>query len=250
MLKCSKCDCELDLITCDGCRMLLCEGCSGLSSSELRCIPLKKRKLLFLCDECQQGFKLLPTVLQRMDKMEKDLQNAIGELKSSQHACSNDGLSKSDNFESSSTHSMEEMLVEWEDRKRRSKNVIMTNVSESVKANKNERIIDEKQKVEKILKDIDIKENNFQVFRLGRFEQNRTRLIKVVFTSENDAKQVLINKKKLPNNVKAFNDQTPKQREYYNSVKKKLNEMIRNGDSTKIIKFVNSVPTIVVKKNM
>lgn len=157
MASCSKCDCESNLITCDGCQGILCEKCSGLSGSELKCIPLKKRKLLFLCEECQQGFKLLPTVLQRMDKMERDLQNAIKELKGTQLTGTSAGISVIDDEANtcSSTH-MEEMLVEWEDRKKRSKNVIMANVSESVKAKKDERIIDEKLKVEKILKDIDL----------------------------------------------------------------------------------------------
>lgn len=43
---------------CDGCRKLYCNQCSELSSSEIRCLPIRTRLLKFLCKKCR-NYELL-----------------------------------------------------------------------------------------------------------------------------------------------------------------------------------------------
>ncbi|KAG5885297.1 hypothetical protein JTB14_002854 [Gonioctena quinquepunctata] len=136
-----------------------------------------------------------------------------------------------------------EAISEWEERKKRSKNIIITNISESTKNDKTQRTLDEIDKVQLL-------DHNVKVFRQGKFDPNKIRLVKVIFNTEKDAKQVSFNKNKLPGSVKVFFDQTMIQREYYKHVKdNKLKEMVEKGDTSKTIKYVNSVPKIVNLKN-
>lgn len=57
-MACSKCAIELasdDLkyrVACDRCDAKFCQSCSGLSSTEIRCMPLRERRLKFFCDVC------------------------------------------------------------------------------------------------------------------------------------------------------------------------------------------------------
>ena len=53
-MKCSKCELnEPDkLIACEECSNIECHGCVGLSTTEVRCVQLKKRILIFKCDTC------------------------------------------------------------------------------------------------------------------------------------------------------------------------------------------------------
>ncbi|KAG5886957.1 hypothetical protein JTB14_011913 [Gonioctena quinquepunctata] len=148
----------------------------------------------------------------------------------------------------SSLYQTEEAISEWKERKKRSKNII-TNISESTKNDKTQRTLDEIDKVQRLLSDIQQLDRNVKVFRLGKFDPNEIRLVKVIFNTEKDAKQVFFNKTKLPGSVKVFFDQTMNQREYYKHVKDKLKEMVEKGDTSKTIKYVNSVPKIVNLKN-
>lgn len=52
MSPCSVCKKNDKLYSCDKCRQLFCDECSSLTSSEIRCLELKKRVLLFHCKSC------------------------------------------------------------------------------------------------------------------------------------------------------------------------------------------------------
>lgn len=99
-----------------------------------------------------------------------------------------------------------------------------------------------------LLSDFEITKDKIKTFRLGKYDKNKNRPIKVLLNSPEDAKNVLKNKKtiKVPSII-IFNDQTKMQREYYNDVKQKLNNLILSGDTSKTIKFINDKPTIVIK---
>lgn len=53
-------------LICDVCYGHIHEQCSGLSATEVRCIPLKNRSLLFLCEPCRSNSKDLPRLLQQI----------------------------------------------------------------------------------------------------------------------------------------------------------------------------------------
>lgn len=41
-----------DFACCDGCGNFLCQSCSSLTSTEMRAVVLKKRRIIFYCDKC------------------------------------------------------------------------------------------------------------------------------------------------------------------------------------------------------
>jgi len=55
-MKCSICSSseEEKLSSCDECSVILCQCCANLSTTELRCIQLKKRLLIYKCKECRE----------------------------------------------------------------------------------------------------------------------------------------------------------------------------------------------------
>ncbi|KAL4118938.1 hypothetical protein QTP88_011816 [Uroleucon formosanum] len=71
--KCIVCDyrfAKLDVpIKCDGCASLVHEKCSGLTTSEIKCVSLKKRILKYFCAGCENGLKDLPQLKLLMKKL-------------------------------------------------------------------------------------------------------------------------------------------------------------------------------------
>ncbi|KAG5897247.1 hypothetical protein JTB14_013151 [Gonioctena quinquepunctata] len=64
-----------DEIKCDSCSRSFHYKCSGLGGSELKVMELKtKRKLQFFCDDCQQGLKILPTLLAKIEKLTSEVE--------------------------------------------------------------------------------------------------------------------------------------------------------------------------------
>ena len=58
MSLCSKCHKTRNVLLCDNCKCKVCQQCSELSASEVRCIELKKKKreLICVCQTCETGF--------------------------------------------------------------------------------------------------------------------------------------------------------------------------------------------------
>ncbi|KAL3268857.1 hypothetical protein HHI36_007946 [Cryptolaemus montrouzieri] len=103
-------------------------------------------------------------------------------------------------------------------------------------------------KKDDILKDVTNATDGNKVFRVGRFGANKIRPIRVVFPSAEIAKNILKNKVviKTPG-IKIFGDPTPARREYFNKVRKDLQEKIEAGKTSKTIRYINGRPTIVDK---
>ncbi|CAG9765929.1 unnamed protein product [Ceutorhynchus assimilis] len=174
------------------------EGCLGLAASEVRAVVLKSRSLIYFCPECREAFKKIPNIIKEVKNLKtgmnnlkkqvaetteniKLIQEKIDILEATPHQLATANISEE----------IENMITEMEERKLRSKNVIILNINESIKANRIERSLDEKQTVLKLLENINIVDRNVVVQRLGKYQQNRCRPIKVVFDNANDAKEVL-----------------------------------------------------------
>lgn len=237
MAACSKCDTNAEnskLFTCDSCNETLCATCSNLSASELKCMPLKNRKLKFLCEECEKGLGQIPLLIKQMVEMREE----INQLK----------LMQITSVPQSNVVTQENFINEMLDRQNRRSNIIMLNLKESQLNSKAERSKDDIDAVKVILNEMSINKDNVRTFRLGKYENSKNRPLKVILNSPEDALYVLKNKKsiKVPS-VKVFGDQTKMQRDYFLNIKRQLNEMIDKGDESKTIKYINNVPTIVDK---
>jgi hypothetical protein len=235
--------CGLDdsdkIFPCDYCKSYTCVKCAGLTASEVACLRLKNsRKLIFLCDKCENGLWKVPELIKEVHDLKEAIKKIEKKLESAE-ATENDVKVVSNDF------SPEQLVNEINERQKRASNIIVFNVNESSKALRSDRISDDKNAISQILQDINVNVNNIDVFRLGKFQQNKIRPMKVCFRTREEALQVLKNKKSIRTpNIKIVADQTRAQREYFDKVKTKLDELKRNSEN-KIIRFVNNVPAIV-----
>lgn len=233
MSRCDRCNKNGNVLLCDSCKGGLCQQCSDLSASELRCMELKKRKLIFLCQECENGFKQVPLLIKKINELEKQ----IIEIKETKHEAQMD--------EKEMVMNNEKMVTEIFERQKRASNVMMSNVKEQMGQTHAERNSKDKDVVKDVLKDIDVDMSNVSVFRVGKFNPEKSRLLKIVFPNSSDALNILKNKKLIKaEGVKIFSDQTKMQRAYFLSLKEKLKSINENGGN-KTIKYINNLPTIV-----
>lgn len=92
--------------------------------------------------------------------------------------------------------------------------------------------------------------NNLKPVRLGRYNQDKIRPIKVPLESEKLVHDVIHKRKALKNtesykHVSVSFDRTPRQIELYRSVKSQLMDQINSGDKNYHIKYINGIPKIV-----
>lgn len=226
---CSKCNVDAKSFNCDSCSSELCEACSGLAASEIRCLDLKKRKLIFLCENCQMGFKQIPVLIKKIE----DLEVQIKKIKDERNITGSNSLNS------------EQVISEFCERQKRASNIIMLNVKEPSQNTRSDRTAEDKKSVQEILKNIEVDTSNVSVFRLGKYNQSKNRPIKVAFSNHQEALKVLKNKKVITvPSIRIFSDQTKMQREYYLNVKKQLQDLKDRGEN-KTIRYIHNIPTIV-----
>lgn len=149
-----------------------------------------------------------------------------------------------------STHvplSYEEIVSEFRERNLRTKNIIISGIPEQKTNSASERQEKEEKEVINITKLI-YKEcpKPEKIMRLGKYIPNRTRAVKVTFTSEETAKIIMRNKNSHKiDNIKIFSDQTPHQRRYMQSLIEELNKRTANGETNLIIKYIRGIPKII-----
>lgn len=239
---CLKCDNEIPKIDeknprikCHGCERHICVKCSGLLATELRVIVLQSPTLKYLCPECELGVRQLPALRNTVQQLKAEIEI----MKSKQNHCT----------------SMEHILSELAERKKRSANVILFGIGECSRQtgdaarDKEVRVEHDKSQVHQALAEIREVESPVAVIRLGKPRQDSTpRPLKVIFPNKKAATNVLKNNKKLPSSVSAKNDLTPYQRDYLKSLREELNRRTENGEADLTIKYINNTPKIISTK--
>lgn len=85
-LKCKQPAADKDVYTCDSCLSKIHKRCVDLSASEERCMPLQKRMLMLICEECRRMLAKMPYMV----KMLENIQDEIQKLKETHPTVSND----------------------------------------------------------------------------------------------------------------------------------------------------------------
>lgn len=244
MSACCKCkNKSKTFFPCDSCKRDVCKPCTNLDDSELKCMTLRNRKLLFVCEDCKKGFAQIPIMLKEFEELKQEMSTLKMQIESHK-------LNQNPSVRNENEFTLEEFINEMEDRKSRACNVIITNIKEANGNNQKERIEEDNDSVKNILQKIDANFNEtFKIQRLGKYDKKRNRLIKVCFESAEIALKILKNKKNLDTTaIKIFGDKTKKQTEYYRKLKQELEEIEKAGDKTKRILYVNNIPKIVTKR--
>lgn len=145
---------------------------------------------------------------------------------------------------------LEPVFNEIEERKMRAKNVLIFGLTES-SGDKETRTALDKAKAIDFLKKADntlgLTAENIQITRLGKFEENKLRPLKIILDSSETALALLRGKNKLDQNSPLYikSDRTPSQREHMKKLTEELNLRVSNGETNLVIKYRNNIPTII-----
>lgn len=113
----------------------------------------------------------------------------------------------------------EEIICELIERQSRASNIIVCNANESKMKTQAECDCEDSTAIGKILNNFNIVKTNLKMFLLG-YMINKTRPIKVILNTQNDATFVLKNKQLIPIlSIRIFCDQTKAQQEYFKAIK-------------------------------
>lgn len=279
--KCSKCktECvfkesktELFGFPCDVCGGILCKNCADLSATEIRFIAMSSRAVPYLCKECIGLLRQIPSLKIQIRKLEQEVQElkcAANSAKQSYADVLKVSMDNSDELKNtikdlemkvqnvskpetpqagSGVSQLEPAVQEMQEREYRAANILLFGVKESDTVTKDERITQENKTVEEILQRIDSTvTREIKVRRLGKYEPQKVRPIKVTFPSKAIALGILKQRSKLSSNEAIYikSDQTVNQRNYLKAIIAEMETRIQEGEQNLRIKYVNSVPKII-----
>lgn len=141
----------------------------------------------------------------------------------------------------------EDIMSEIKERRVRENNIILKGIPEPHLKDRRERQDSDKHGVIDIINMIskDLPEPIW-IRRLGKYDTNKCRPIKIVFSNSGPVKSILRLKRNVElNDIKIFSDLTTTQQTYYKNIKSQLNFRINNGEENLTIKYKNGVPKIV-----
>lgn len=221
-----------NLVSCDSCnRVLHKKDCSGLNSSEIRVMELKgPRQLKFFCKDCHEGFRQVPKLIALVGELQKEVEK----LKSASPAsCSHE-------HSDGNPVNEEEMLIEFQDRQKRSNNVMLFNIPEGN---------DDKEEVSNIFSSlVSSPPEILHLSRVGKRNVNNARSLKVVLPSSLDVLNIVKNRSKLKGRRIYVNfDLTPKQREAERTLYTQLKNRREKGEKNLSVRYRNGIPHIIQK---
>lgn len=145
----------------------------------------------------------------------------------------------------------EDIVSEIQERYIRDKNIILTGLPEPQTSDLDERRDFDKNRVSKVLKAI-YKDcpDPIKISRIGKYNSEKSRPLKVCFGSHETAKVILRNKNQENcGSVKIYSDQTKHQQAYMKDLKKQLQQRTDNGESNLTIKYIKGTPQIVMQQS-
>lgn len=140
------------------------------------------------------------------------------------------------------------IMTELQERMERSKNIVITGVSEPQSENIEMKRENDRCEVKKILSDIHPSyPEPGKIIRLGKYDGKKTRPLKVCFSTSEVAKIILKNKSnyKGNSNIKIYSDQTPNQKQDMTNLREELRQRKEKGESDLIIKYIKGIPKII-----
>ncbi|CAH1970054.1 unnamed protein product [Acanthoscelides obtectus] len=161
-------------------------------------------------------------------------------------------LSTKNNDTKMSDSQFEDIVQEVSERQNRRCNVIIFGLKEQNGATKDDKPVLEKSEVVKVLTHVTPSITVTNIRRLGKFDENRTigRPIKVKLANVEQVSELI---KKCPSlrnssefkHISISTDKTPRQMNFYKTLKSELEERKNKGETNLKIKYVGGVPKIV-----
>lgn len=240
---CNSCFGDLDSpIYCDSFSQPAHTKCTGLSSTEIKCLALKNRNLKYFCISCDKGLKELPDLKQLIKMLITDVEDLKVKLQKTDTTTSFDN---------------DFIINEIADRNARASNLIFYNVTENESNQVEVRITHDLEQVNSCIRSIiseaDARPVPVKAIRLGRYRNdNKPRPLKIIFSSPADAFDVIkckhkLSRQNLPSKITISSDRTQLQRDSMNKLRNELNQRLPSEPDL-TIKFIRGVPKIVLKE--
>lgn len=159
---------------------------------------------------------------------------------------------KSDTNSNNQQTDYNNLISEIHERSQREKNLIITGINEIFSKNTDERRNYDKSQINDVIRSI-IPDcpAPIKVIRLGKYDSNKSRPIKVCFEEPSVPKLVLKNKSIIQEKsikVKIYSDQTPYQKRVMQSLKDELKNRTEAGEKDLTIKYIKGIPKIIQNK--
>lgn len=141
----------------------------------------------------------------------------------------------------------DDIIVEFQERAERSKNIVIVGINEHHVDNIEERKEIDRCEADKIIKSIypDCPRPE-KIIRLGKYDGKKRRPLKICFPTQETAKTVLRNKVNLKvDGIRIYSDQTPKQQKDMKHLVTELHQRQENGEKNLMIKFIRGIPKII-----
>ncbi|KAJ8711504.1 hypothetical protein PYW07_008746 [Mythimna separata] len=142
--------------------------------------------------------------------------------------------------------SYEDFVSETQERSQREKNIIIRGIKEIKSSNLEERRSHDGEEVKKVLKmAVSDHMEPTKTIRLGKYNPDISRPIKVIFSTSEAAKLILRNKSNIKSeDIKIYTDETPYQQKYRNNLKDELKRRVAGGEKDITIKYIKGTPRI------
>lgn len=86
-MKCKQqCDAEEQYYKCDSCLQNIHKKCLNITPSEVKCMPLQKRILLLICEDCKQLIARMPYMVKLIEDMKKDIESLKSSVRKETYA--------------------------------------------------------------------------------------------------------------------------------------------------------------------
>lgn len=236
---CKKVASDSDSVTCDICHKPVHNNCAGLSKVEVDCLRSKRRRVNFYCDNCD----IVSTI--------NELKSNILELKTELETLKNNANHSGPDPNKKLSISENDMIAEFEDRQERANNLILYNLRESDRDAPNERKNDDMSRCKNILLANNLNPENIHVascIRIGKFNEGKNRLLKIVFDTPKQALDVL-RSYKVRDNLYLNKDLTAYQRNISYNIRKEFRERKSSGENDIMLRYKHGIPRIIKAKN-
>ncbi|KAG5858349.1 hypothetical protein JTB14_005044 [Gonioctena quinquepunctata] len=90
--------------------------------------------------------------------------------------------------------------------------------------------------------DANIRMESYSFYRLGNFNANKKRAIKIIIVKKG---HLLRNNANVNGKISLVHDRTPRQVQHYNDLKKQLMERQANGELNIRIRYVRGIPNLI-----
>lgn len=229
---------------------------SSKTADEIKNIKQEQKEMNKSIEMCHNQISEINKALTNQNENVKSLEKKLISLENENMSLNSKMVAMEEKIGTISTNCTddmcEEIISEINSRNSRKCNLVFFGVDEpNQNLSPQAREEADKTKIVNLLNVVLPEENFLQVkpIRIGQYNQNKKRIIKITLANEDMVISVLRNSFQLKNNqsfksISISQDRTPRQIEYFKKIKAQMMERINNGENCRL-KYINGVPKII-----